>query len=238
MLGLSNTTQRKDKLSRLLYYYIGDVVYTIDEKDAKAGRGIIHAHVVARPTEFNFPYHSRADYTPMVQALMEDPIRNAAIADDIARESEANKGPILVISGGETQNRILSEALAQRGVKTVTFDDTHSSREFDEDESESVPCPEIRVPGQSTAVLVSADAVNKCGMHLDASTVFLAFPLYFRKMLADTLREINSSGRNGDGRLKIFDYVDRRIGLLENYFRMRSYNYGVHPDLLLGPDQN
>jgi hypothetical protein len=73
---------------------------------------------------------------------------------------------------------------------------------------------------------------------VDASAVFLAFPLYFRKMLADALRDINVSGRNGDGRLKIFDYVDRRIGLLENYFRMRSYNYGVHPDLLLGPDQN
>lgn len=34
MLGLSNTIQRKDRLSRLIYYYVGDVVYTINEKDA------------------------------------------------------------------------------------------------------------------------------------------------------------------------------------------------------------
>jgi hypothetical protein len=238
MLGLSNTTQRKDKLSRLLYYYIGDVVYTINEKDAKAGRGIIHAHVVARSTEFDYPYHSRADYIPMARALMEDPVRNAAIADDIARESEAAKGQLLVISGGEEQNRILSEALAQRGVQTVTLVDPPSSNDLDEEGTESWFCPKIDVPGQSTAVLVSADAMDRCAPHVNASAVFLAFPLYFRKTLADALREINASGRNGDGRLKIFDYVDRRIGLLENYFRMRSYNYGVHPDLLLNPDQN
>ena len=33
--------------------------------------------------------------------------------------------------------------------------------------------------------------------------------------------------------LTIYDYVDTRVGILDNYFRMRSYSYGVHPDLLL-----
>jgi hypothetical protein len=40
-------------------------------------------------------------------------------------------------------------------------------------------------------------------------------------------------GESGDSRLTIYDYVDSRVGILDNYFRMRSYNYGVHPDLLL-----
>lgn len=239
MLGLSNTTQRKDKLSRLLYYYIGDVVYTINEKDAKAGRGIIHAHVVARPTDFSYPYHSRVDYNPMVQALMEDPDRTAAIADDIAREAETAKSPLLVISGGEAQNRVLSEALAQRGVRTVAIAEPTPSDEFEQgEERETWSCPEVKIPDENTAVLVTADAINRCALNINASVVFLAFPLYFRKTLADALRDINLSSRNGDGRLKIFDYVDKHIGLLENYFRMRSYNYGVHPDVLLGPSQN
>jgi len=49
---------------------------------------------------------------------------------------------------------------------------------------------------------------------------------------------LQQNGTAGDRRFKIYDYVDRRIGLLENYFRMRSYNYGVHPDVLLSSSAN
>ena len=72
MLGLSNTSQRRDRLSRLVYYYIGEMVYTIDEKDAQEGRGIVHAHVVARDTGFEYPYSLAIRLCPMLEALMRD----------------------------------------------------------------------------------------------------------------------------------------------------------------------
>jgi hypothetical protein len=61
--------------------------------------------------------------------------------------------------------------------------------------------------------------------------LFLATPVYFKGRLAHAIRNLQPND-NG-ARLKIYDYVDQNVGLLGNYFRMRSYNYGVHPDLLM-----
>jgi hypothetical protein len=55
--------------------------------------------------------------------------------------------------------------------------------------------------------------------------------------MADAIRNLHMNGSE-ENRLRIYDYVDRKVGLLDNYFRMRSYNYGVHPDLLLNNQLN
>lgn len=238
MLGLSNTSQRKDRLSRLVYYYLGDVVYTINEKDAREGRGIIHAHVVAKETDFEFPYHARTDYPPMLQALMCDEERNRVILDDIEAEAQAQPGPVMVLSGGEEQNKALAEGLGERGIKSIFY--AHGKEGVQEKEGEEngdgIPCPEMSPPEGPTAVFVTQRAIAECGRSLSTNVLFLAAPIYFRKNLANGIRELHTNGAGTESRLKIYDYVDRRVGLLENYFRMRSYSYGVHPDVLLHPE--
>jgi len=176
----------------------------------------------------------------MAQALVEDPTRTALIANDVEAEMERAGGPLLVVSGSEDQNRVLSDVLERRGIRTVVIPDATDPSTGDGNEREQRPvCLDVPIPEGPNAVLVTAGTLGRCALRMDASAVFLAFPVYFRKPLAEALRAIHPFGANGDGRLKIYDYVDRRVGLLENYFRMRSYNYGVHPDLLLGtPSQN
>jgi len=71
----------------------------------------------------------------------------------------------------------------------------------------------------------------------NATVLVLATPVYFPKAMARAIEGLRQDGA-GEDRLKIYDYVDKNIGLLENYFRMRSYTYGVHPDVLLGPGLN
>jgi hypothetical protein len=68
---------------------------------------------------------------------------------------------------------------------------------------------------------------------LQSNVIMLAVPVYFRKALANAIRDICQDGLESDADLRIYDYVDTKVGILDNYFRMRSYNYGVHPDVLL-----
>jgi len=240
MLGLSNTTQRRDRLSRLVYYYVGDMAYSIDERDAREGRGIIHAHVVARATGFEYPYYSRSDYVSMLGALMRDEKRTSIIADDIEAELSREPQPILVLSGGEEHNQVLKAELAKRGIPAESYgqeptDMKDAMTEVAENES---PCPDFPSSSNPVAILLTPQTLTQCFRNLNSKVIFLAVPLYFGQHFTNALRDLQQNGTGSDRRLKIYDYVDRQIGLLDNYFRMRSYNYGVHPDVLLNASPN
>lgn len=249
LLGLCNATQRYDQLSRFIYLNLGDVVYSIHEQDAREGRGIIRAHVVARPTNFDYPYQSRDDYGPMMQALMTDEERTRLIAEDVAAEVRDADRPLVVVSGGEVHNALLQSELIRRGIKVHIPDcrwDEGSEEDAENDtEPGTVGCRCLDdIPEGPGTVVMTAEDLLRCYRHLNTGVLFLAVPLFFKKSVVHAIRGLlmasSIDGRNGSElsnngrRVKIYDYVDQKIGLFENYFRMRSYNYGLHPDVLLG----
>ncbi len=233
VLGLSNTLQRKDRLLKLIHFYLGDVVYSIDERDAREGRGIIPGTVVARRTDFEYPYNSRADYASMLKGLMLDSERNHKIADDVECELGKGEERVLILSGGEDHDRALGEELSRRGI-SVTYGPglaaNGACREGgDGAEGKAVP----GTTSEAKVLLMPPSAVLQCFRSLKSHVVFLAVPVYFQKNLSNAIRDISQEGDTADSRLTIYDYVDTKVAILDNYFRMRSYNYGVHPDLLL-----
>jgi superfamily II DNA or RNA helicase len=235
VLGLASSNQRRDGLSRFIYYYLGDIAYTIHEKDAKEGRGIIPAAVVARLTEFQYPYTSRADYHPMLIALMSDAERSRRIADDIQRELREAPQMALVLSGGDEHNRLLMELLKERGIDVMVYG--HSLGQTSDMDGGADPSvlPRLPAPDQPLAILMTPQVLMRTFRNLSARLLFLALPVYFRGRLAHAIRSLHVCD-NGDCTgppLKIYDYVDQRVPLLDNYFRMRSYNYGTHPESIL-----
>jgi len=232
VLGLSNTLQRKDRLLKLIHFYLGDVVYSIDEKDAREGRRIIPGTVIARRTDFDYPYTSRADYVSMLQELMLDPERNRKIADDVEVELGKGAEQVLILSGGEEHDRVLGEEFSRRGITVFPYSRLGGvSRMADENGGNNHVSHGVAL--QAKVLLVSPGALPQFSRTLKSHVVFLAVPVYFQKNLSNAIRDISQEGETADNRLTIYDYVDSRVGILDNYFRMRSYNYGVHPDLLL-----
>jgi hypothetical protein len=231
MLGLTNTTQRRDRLARFIYYYVGDIAYTINEKEAREGRGIIQAQVVVRPTGFDYPYVSRADYASMLNALMSDADRTRLIADDIEAELKLRPQPVLVLSGGEEQHTMLAAELRRRNVVVTTADQEVDPAEDDDGNPGAAEALEMPLSTNPVAILVTPETLIHSYRNHAHKVLFLAMPVYFKGRLAHAIRNLQPND-NG-ARLKIYDYVDQKVGLLGNYFRMRSYNYGVHPDLLM-----
>jgi len=232
VLGLSNSVQRKDRLLKLINFYLGDVVYTITEKDAREGRGVITGTVIARPTDFNFPYNSRTDYPAMLLDLMVNRERNFKIVDDVEAELQKGAERVVVLSGGADQDDALSAELNRRGIEAFSYNHYSADTKIvnnDGGNNNAMP------PGALNArvVLMSPRVMPYFSHVLKTRVVLLAVPVYFQKSLSNALRDMSVDGDSGDSRLTIYDYVDSRVGILENYFRMRSYNYGVHPDLLL-----
>jgi hypothetical protein len=232
VLGLSNTLQRKDRLLKLIHFYLGDVVYSIDEKDAREGRGIIPGTVIARRTDFDYPYNSRADYASMLQELMLDRERNCKIADDVEVELGKGAEQVLILSGGEEHDRALGEEFSRRGITVFPYSRLSAAPRMAGEDGGNNHVSH-REASQAKVLLVFPGAMPQFSRTLKSHVVFLAVPVYFQKNLSNAIRDISQEGETADNRLTIYDYVDSKVGILDNYFRMRSYNYGVHPDLLL-----
>ena len=98
MLGLSATPWRRDKLSKLIFWHIGDLQHEIDRADLEDTGDILKADVIFRETVF-IPYSDpTTEYSKMLSELTADQGRNALIAGDVAKEASSGSGICLVLS--------------------------------------------------------------------------------------------------------------------------------------------
>ncbi len=220
LLGLSSTNQRRDRLARLIYYYVGDILHQIDARKATEIRAIFQADVVVRQTDFEYPYESSDDYPAMLKALARDPVRNRLIADDISREmSEGAGAPLLVLTQDEDQDNTLKDMLDKEGVSSVSLDPElvgKGEKRLDE----QLKSKKIQV------VLANRQFFQKMISETKFEALFLTTPLNFRGRTIDWFQGML---RRNDGQplMKVYDYVDSKISILDNFFRMRSYAYGL-----------
>jgi len=218
LLGLSSSSQRRDRLSRLIYYYVGDILHQIDSRKATEIRAIFQADVVVRETDFDYPYERSEDYPSMMKALVRDAERNRLILDDVAREM-AEGGPLLVVTEDQEQNCTLEEMFNAQGISSISFDPRTAAdpeRSFFE---------QLRT-GKVQVVLANRQFFKEMIPEVRFGALFLTTPLDFRDKLVVPLQRVLKR-RDGQPLVKIYDYVDSKVSILDNFFRMRSYAYGL-----------
>lgn len=220
LLGLSATTPRRDRLSRLIYYYVGDILHQIDAREATENRGILKAEVVVRETGFYYPYESSDDYRSMIAALAKDPERNRLIVADMEKElSDKGREPILVLTEEETQGNAIEDLLRARGISSASID-AAVAREGKERFLSQLAEGRIQVVLASRQFFQEAIPEGRYG------ALFLTTPLSFQGKISDHLHKLLTR-RNGQPPMRVYDYVDSKVSILDNFFRMRSYAYGL-----------
>jgi len=220
LLGLSSTNQRRDRLSRLIYYYVGDILHQIDARKATEIRAIFQADVVVRETDFEYPYENSDDYPAMLEALARDPERNRLIADDVSHEmSEGAGAPLLVLTQDEVQDNTLKDMLDKEGVSSLSLDPELAAK-GEKGLEQQLKSKKVQV------VLVNRQFFKKMIPETKFEALFLTTPLNFR---GRTIGWFQGMLRRDDGQplTKVYDYVDSKISILDNFFRMRSYAYGL-----------
>jgi superfamily II DNA or RNA helicase len=220
LLGLSATSQRRDRLSRLIYYYIGNILHQIDSRRATENRAILQGDIVVRETDFEYPYERSEDYSSMMSALATDPARNRLIAEDVEKElSEHSKEPLLVLTEEHEQGRALEDLFKEKGISSVSFD-TIMNQEAEKRFSEQ------RKQGKIQVVVTSRELFQKTVPEGHYAALFLTTPLSFQGRIVEHLQKLLNR-RNGRPPVRVYDYVDTKVSILDNFFRMRSYAYGL-----------
>jgi hypothetical protein len=213
MLGLSNSVERPDGLTKLMMAYIGPLLAEIRPAETLDGLEGSRPHAIIRRTGFVFNY--REDYGELVSALCADQRRNQLITTDILQETAARNRLSLVLSERIDQLSILRQQLAASYVNSellTSLTPVGKKREI----LNSIERRKLPV------VLVTAKGIHDITAHaFDA--LFLASPLRLGDHLMQILGKLQANNNRSRSGI-IYDYLDEP-GVLKASLnrRMKAY---------------
>lgn len=212
LLGLSATAFRKDDgLTRLIYYFMGDRIYKVDQGELQATGAILKPELKRRVTSFTYGY--RGDYQALIKALTRHEGRNMQIVSDIAQVAGEQSGTALVVSDRVGHCEIFVKLLTEKGLRAELL----TGQVSPEKRAEVVAA----VQRGDVQVLVATLQLISEGFDCPGlATLFLTTPIVFEGRLLQVIGRIM---RPAEGkRPKVYDYVDESISTLRRSANIRQ----------------
>lgn len=216
MLGLSATPYRRDGLSRLINWYLGDPVHSIDKARLVQEGSILKPEIVTRRTGFISGYDLTEDYSKGISELTLDGKRNRQIAADVVEYLRKDSGPVLILSDRTSHVETLAGMITDRGFKTAILTGTLAAWRRKE------TVAKIRA-GEVQAICATGSLVGE-GFDLpDLTALYLATPIKYAGRITQYAGRILRPAPGKD-RAVIFDYFDSD-GVLQASARKRLELY-------------
>lgn len=215
LLGLSATPYRRDGLTKVIYYYMGDRAHQICPAELQADNRIMQARLEVRHTDFDFP-NASGDYQGMLTALVEDQTRNEQIVSDVVNQVQSGKGIALIISDRVSHCRELYENISSRGIEARLLTGRTPARE------RAAIVEDLR-QGKAQTIVSTAQLIGEGFDLKDMSSIFMTTPVRFTGRVKQYIGRVLRVADGKDQAL-IFDYVDKN-GLLQHTFKSRLAAY-------------
>lgn len=204
MMGLSATPWRRDKLSKLIFWHLGDVHHKVDPSVLVEKGHILQAEIIIKNTNFKPYYDPVNEYSKMLSELTGDDERNHLIASDVAGEIQSSSGVCLVLSDRKNHCDNL-RAILQYKFKIIadllTGDLTGNQRK---DVMERLNRGDVRV------LIATGQLIGEGFDCRDLSTLFLATPIRFSGRVIQYLGRVLRPAP-GKNKARVFDYVDVNV---------------------------
>jgi superfamily II DNA or RNA helicase len=218
MTGLSATPYRRDGLSRLIFWHLGDQHHRIERRRLEESGDVLQAEVIVRHTHFSSHSDPVNEYSKILMELAADDSRNHLIATDVAREAAQGKGVCLVLSDRKKHCQTLYSLLRYKHglrVALLTGDIAAAQRQ------------EIVADLDRGEIQVLVATGQLVGEGFDCkrlTTLFLTTPVRFSGRLLQYLGRVLRPAQ-GKEQARIFDYVDINVAPLANAARARQRVY-------------
>ena len=219
MLGLSATPWRRDKLSKLIFWHLGDVHHEVDKVQLEENGHILKADVVVRLTSFEPYFDPVNDYSRMLSELTADDARNRLIASDVEKEVRSGKGVCLVLSDRKKHCETLQGILRYK----LNVHSDLLTGDLNDDARKDVL---DRLNNGQVKVLIATGQLIGEGFDCpDLSTLFMATPIRFSGRVMQYLGRILRPAQ-GKSLARVYDYVDERVAPLVAAAKARQRVYG------------
>jgi superfamily II DNA or RNA helicase len=216
MLGLSATPWRRDKLTRLIYWFLGDLVHEVDREALQDEGHILKARILWRETDFETTFDPSEQYSKMLSQLTQDSARNLQIASDVVREARNGGGTCLVLTDRKEHAATLRDLLTGQGIDAtvLTGDTPKKDRETTVDRLNA---------GQIKVLCATGQLIGEGFDAKGLQTLFLATPIRFDGRVLQYMGRILRPAP-GKSEAVLYDYVDQ-VGVLQAAARARARTY-------------
>jgi superfamily II DNA or RNA helicase len=213
-LGLSATPWRRDKLSKVIFWHVGDVTGEINKQDLLDNGNLCQAEAVFIPTGFRPGSDPSESYSKALSELTQDQDRNRLIAETVTRHN--GTGITLLLSDRREHCQALAESLKDNDIlaAVLTGQTPAKKREQIIQDLQSGKCHYLVATGQ----LIGE------GFDLpEITTLALATPVKFSGRL---IQYAGRALRPAPGKEKavILDFVDRH-GVFQASAKSRAAEY-------------
>jgi superfamily II DNA or RNA helicase len=218
MLGLSATPWRRDKLSKLIFWHLGDVHHEVDKKHLIETGDVLPAEIIVRDTNFKPYFDPVQEYSKMLSELTADTDRNVLIASDVAKESSDSAGICLVLSDRKAHCENLQALLKYR----FKIESELLTGDLNIGERQEVV---ERLNKKKVKVLIATGQLIGEGFDCkNLSTLFLATPIRFSGRVLQYLGRVLRPAP-GKKIARVFDYVDIHVDTLKKAAHARQKVY-------------
>ncbi|MGB9500152.1 MAG: DEAD/DEAH box helicase [Dissulfuribacterales bacterium] len=218
MLGLSATPWRRDKLSRLIYWHIGDVIHRIGSENLLRTKDILPVEIITRRTKFRSLFNPSEQYSKMLSELTQDIDRNLLIVQDVARETRKGKSVSLVLSDRKAHCEVMQDLLwCKHNIRAelLTGDTPKAKRESIIDKLNT---------GKVRVLIATGQLIGEGFDAKQLSTLFLTTPIRFNGRVIQYLGRVLRPAP-GKKKARVYDYVDSHVGPLKASARSRQKVY-------------
>jgi len=218
MLGLSATPWRRDKLSKLIFWHLGDVHHEVDKAHLVETGDVLPAEVIVRETNFKPFYDPVNEYSKMLSELTADTDRNVLIASDVAQETLNCGGICLVLSDRKAHCENLQSLLKYR----FKIDSELLTGDLNLSERQKVI--ERLNQNKADVVIATGQLIGEGFDCKNLSTLFLATPISFSGRVLQYLGRVLRPAP-GKKMARVFDYIDIHVETLTKAAQSRQRVY-------------
>lgn len=216
MLGLTATPYRRDRLDKMIFWALGDVVHRVDPEHLRKTGAVLQPEIVPLKTSYQFWGDPSSQYSKMISHLTLDMERNQLIVSTVLQEVRRQGGTILLLSDRTAHLEALAGLLREQGqaVSILTGQTRKKQRG--------------QIVGDLAAgrVKILASTMSLIGEGFDCpglSTLVLASPIKWRGRLIQVAGRVlrPMAGK----RPRIIDVVDGKEPVLKASYRAREREY-------------
>lgn len=212
LYGLTATPKRKNNDEKLIYVYIGNILYNAGQID-QIRQKQTKVEVNIKETKLFAPFDYKIDkYETISRILIHDTNRNSLILDDIDKNSDRFKTFL-----------ILTERKAHVDILNLYLKDKYETITIHGEDSESSRKSKIEQLKQGHfKIVISTGQYFGEGIDLNnLECLIIAYPFAFEGKLIQYIGRIQHSGNPP----VIFDYRDSKIDYFEKMFKQRNRYY-------------